>query len=71
MARQTMNQAMLCGAVVALVTTAAFWIFDEDFIRVMGLRGDAAELAVVYFRYLVPVIPAIMRLRVSRLTTAQ
>ena len=60
MAKKTMSQAFVLGAVLATVVTIWLTVGGEWLIRILQLPPDAAELAEVYLRYLVPVIPAIM-----------
>ena len=54
------NQAFIIGAVMAAVITIAGTFLIEPAVLFLQLEGEAASLAVTYFRYMLPVIPLIM-----------
>lgn len=65
MANRATNQAFLLGGLLSAVVTLWLSVGSEWLIRILKLPPEAAELALVYLRYLVPVIPAIMLERVA------
>ncbi len=54
------NQAVLIGALLALIVTAVGWFFGEAFIAAMQLRDDAAAYSKSYLYIVVLVTPMIM-----------
>ena len=65
LANRATNQAVLLGVVLAAAVTAWLAIGGDWLIRILQLPEEAADLAAIYLRYLVPVIPAIMFQRVA------
>ena len=65
LANRSMHQAFLLGGILAAVITVWLSLGGGWLIGILQLPPDAAELAEVYLRYLVPVIPAIMIERVA------
>jgi len=60
MARHVTEQAFILGAIVAVMVTGLGALFAERMVYFFQLEGPAADHAVVYFRYMLPVIPLIM-----------
>jgi len=60
LARRVTCQAFLVGAVIAAAVTALGARFAPWAVHFLRLRGEAAELAVIYFNYMLPIIPLIM-----------
>lgn len=65
LANRTTNNAFLLGAILAAIVTACLAIGGDWLIRTLQLPEEAADLAGIYLRYLVPVIPAIMFERIA------
>lgn len=65
LASRVVNQAILCGSILAAIAFALAWFFSERFVSLMNLRGDAGEYAVTYLACITPIIPAIMVERVG------
>jgi len=59
-ARQTTNQSLLAGTVLAFLVIGPIWRFAPALLQLMQLPLDAIPPAEVYLAYVVPVIPAIM-----------
>jgi putative MATE family efflux protein len=59
-ARNAANQAILLGAIFAVLITAAAALLGPAFVEAMQLRGAAADYARRYLTVIVPVIPLIM-----------
>ena len=62
---QVVNQAIVVGAVVAVVGTLLGFAVARPFVAVMRLEPDAAALAVRYLAFILPILPAIMVQRVG------
>ena len=60
MATKATHQALLCGAVVAGAVMFIFGVAGENFVALLNLEEEAADLASRYLRYMIPIIPAIM-----------
>ena len=59
-ARRATNQAILIGAVIAAAATI-FWIVAAPWaVAAMQLKGESAQMAVTYIRWVLPAIPLIM-----------
>ena len=54
------NQAMLLGIAFSAVVVIVCVVGLRPFVHVMQLRGEAAELAIRYLNWIIPVIPFIM-----------
>jgi Na+-driven multidrug efflux pump len=59
-ANRAMHQAFVMGIGFSLVIVLAMWLFDEQFIAIMGLKGRSAQLAHQYAQILIPAIPLLM-----------
>ncbi len=59
-ARRVANQAFLVAGFFACGLTALTWIGGEWFVRIMQLKGGAADYALQYLRVITPLIPLIM-----------
>jgi putative MATE family efflux protein len=59
-ARQTANQALLMGAVLASIVLAVGWIFCDRLVLLLQLKGESADAAAVYLRYVLWGLPFIM-----------
>jgi putative MATE family efflux protein len=59
-ANRAMHQAFVMGIGFSLVIVLAMWLFDEQFIALMGLKGRSAQLAHQYAQILIPAIPLLM-----------
>lgn len=59
-ASQAMNQAILCGVVLAGFVMWVCAAGGDRYVTLMNLEGEAADLARRYIQFLVPAIPAIM-----------
>lgn len=64
-ANQTTNQAFVLGAILAAIVTCWLFVGGDWLIRTLQLPEDAAVLAGVYLRYLIPAIPVIMIERIA------
>jgi len=60
LARKVTNQALLVGTVLAVVVTLLGAVFGQRIVLFLQLRGEAAELATIYFNYMLPAIPLMM-----------
>lgn len=59
-AKRVTNQAILVGAVMAVMATA-FWMLAGPWaVNVLQMEGQAAAQALTYIRYVLPAIPLIM-----------
>ena len=54
------NQAFIVGTVVAVIVVALLVLLGERLIFFLQLRGEAADLATIYLRIMLPVVPLIM-----------
>src|SRR5687767_3727531 len=54
------RQALLAGAIVTAIALVVVMAGGDAFVRAMGLRGEAARLAVRYIWIIAPAIPFIM-----------
>jgi putative MATE family efflux protein len=59
-ANKATSQSFLVGFVFALLMTVTVWVYSEQFIQLMQLKGEAAEFAVSYLKIVTPIIPMIM-----------
>lgn len=59
-ANRATHQALFMGVGFAIVIALAMWLFDRQFIAVMGLTGRSAELSHQYMQILIPSIPLLM-----------
>lgn len=59
-AANVVNQAMLIGGVLAIAATLVVLLGGPWFVRLMQMRGTAAELALRYIAIITPFIPAVM-----------
>jgi putative MATE family efflux protein len=59
-ARRITNQAFVVGAGVAAVVALLGVLLGERAVHFLQLQGEAAELAVTYFHYMLPAMPLIM-----------
>lgn len=60
LARRVIGQAMLAGAMLSLFGTILVFFGGDQFVTLMGLKGEAKELATQFTWYIAPVIPIIM-----------
>ncbi len=59
-ARRVTNQALLIGAVSAVAATVFWAVAGSWAVRLLQLEGPAAEQALTYVNYVLPVIPLMM-----------
>jgi putative MATE family efflux protein len=59
-ARRATNQSLIMGIGAAIVMTILGIIFGPQVVGLVGLQGDAADLAERYLIWVLPTIPAIM-----------
>ena len=59
-ANRALHQAYLVGGLIAFVMTIIVWMFGDQFIAVMQLKGDAADFAYQYLQVVTLVIPLMM-----------
>ncbi len=59
-ARRVTHQAVLIGAVFAVVVVAGIALFSDQLVAAMRLRGESAELAARFVRGQLPALPLIM-----------
>ena len=64
-ARLATNQAILIGIVLAAVVTVCGFFIAKPAVFLLGLENEAAEYAVRYLDFILPVVPAIMLQRVG------
>ena len=64
-ARRVTNQAVFAGGVLAVVAFGMARLAAPNYVSAMNLEGEAASLALVYLRWIIPVIPAIMLVQVG------
>ena len=64
-ANRAANQSLTLGFILAVAVTLWLWLGSTQLIAWLRLPREAAELADVYLKYIVPVVPAIMFERVS------
>ncbi len=60
LARHAVGQAIFAGAVLSVLVTILAYFGNAKYVEVMGLTGEAAELATRYLWYVTPVIPIMM-----------
>lgn len=60
MARHVVNQALLVGALLALLITTCGSAFVPGAIRLLQMQGSSGDHAISYIRWLLPVIPLVM-----------
>lgn len=54
------NQALTLGVIIAGVATLLLALLADDFVNILQLKGDAAQLATSYLWNIVPAVPAVM-----------
>ena len=59
-ANRVANQSYVLGALLALGITVGGLLFGEQFVSLMQLEGEAADLSTRYLRFILPVVPAMM-----------
>ena len=59
-ANRTLGQALLLGGLLSLVFMAGGFAGARSLTSLMRFEGEAAELALVYLYYVLPVLPALM-----------
>lgn len=59
-ARKVVGQALLAGSFFALLVTLLVGVGGRAFVSLMGLTGNAEQLAAQFIWYIVPVIPILM-----------